>query len=73
MKGVDFIIRSLRFQRLYLSLRCDNFIYITAMWIFYIHTDIFFNNIMEKLHSCLYLPHSSKEVVADLGCTSPFL
>lgn len=33
---------------------------------------ILFNNILEKLHSCLYLPHSSKEVVADLGCTSPF-
>lgn len=33
---------------------------------------ILFNNIMEKLHSCLYLPHSSKEVVADLECTSPF-
>lgn len=34
--------------------------------------DILFNNILEKLHSCLYSPHSSKEVVADLGCTSPF-
>lgn len=33
---------------------------------------ILFNNILEKLHSCLYSPHSSKEVVADLGCTSPF-
>ena len=35
MKGVDFIIRSLRFQRLYLSLQCDSFIYIFGLGIFY--------------------------------------
>jgi hypothetical protein len=52
-------------RQLYLHKSYVDFLY--SYGIFFIY------NILEKLYSCLYSPHSSKEVVADLEYTSPFL
>ena len=51
-------------RQLYLHKSYVDFLY--SYGIFFIY------NILEKLYSCLYSPHSSKEVVADLEYTSPF-